>query len=164
MYFTIHSFIFMTSLFCVAGCLWLHCSPRRPLVLLMSPPTSFADITVEGAAVLSFLWQFKFLCKQVDWCSVLLSWGWCGLSSVFGEQVVRDWINAEGELCFKLRTVWHVKLSRPRSSRGLCKASPSRQATWGTSPLLCPHLKEKVESFARWRDGFVFLENKPAFF
>ena len=72
--------------------------------------------------------------------------------------------NAEGELCFKLRKVWHLQLSRACSRGGLCKASPSQQAMWGTSPILCPQLKKKVESFIWWRDTFAFLENKTTFY
>lgn len=51
--------------------------------------------------------------------------------------------NAEGELCFQLSNGWRLQLSRARSSRGL---SPSDA---GHQPPLCPHLQEKVESFAQ---------------
>lgn len=56
--------------------------------------------------------------------------------------------NAEGESCFRLRNVGHLQVPGARSQRGLCGASPGEQETWGTSPVLRPQLKKKVENVA----------------
>lgn len=146
---TMHSSVFMTSLFCVATSLWLHCSPKGSYLLFSFATTNVlcccccwgSCCSETQKSILSFPWPVSSCCtNRYTYAQMLLLGGCCGLScfgGVSGQRVYKRGIVLCSETTDTCRFPASVEAEGTKLS---CKARPSEQARWGTSLLLCPHL------------------------